>query len=196
MVGNSSLTPRHVIFHPLHRNVTITGGSGSAYPLLDFAYMQAVVQLCTSCTLTLTALAITRARRGTGSMLDFIRGSRGSPGSVLHMHDMYRMREACMPVNETVQLLENTAPAKNYSWQPQQAWELRASWRGREYPDSLVVKTFSQDVPPSLEEGRGWVGGYTLVSRGVEVVGLKRFERGREGQRGGRAKGLCGPRLC
>ena len=129
--------------------------------------MQAVVQLCSSCTLTLTAFAITRDRRGTGSMLDFI---RGSPGSVMHMQDLYRIREACMPVNEIIQLLENTAPAKNYSWQPQQAGVVTRWWRGREYPESLVVKTFSADFPPALEEGRGWVLGYTLVSRGLKLL--------------------------
>jgi hypothetical protein len=93
-------------------------------------------------------------------MLDFV---RGSPGSVLLMKDMYRIREACMPPDKTVLLVVGTRMSKNHSGLPQEAAVMHSWWRGREFPHSLVVKSFSVDLAPALEEGRGWVLGYTLV---------------------------------
>jgi hypothetical protein len=76
-----------------------------------------------------------------------------------------------MPVNKTMQLVVGTRPARNHSGLPQEAGVRTAWWRGREFPESLVLKTFSADLAPVLEEGRGWVLGYTLV-RAREVGGV------------------------
>lgn len=78
--------------------MTITGpGSTFApdgWPVLDFNFVRSAVEVCGTCTLTMSHLVLRQERKGTGPNFDvFV----GQPGSKVVSRRLYRLRQACTP---------------------------------------------------------------------------------------------------
>ena len=56
------------------RNLTLAGPPG-IMPVLDLRFQRAVVELCSSCVLSITNMSIAQERRGNGAQVDFFVGA-------------------------------------------------------------------------------------------------------------------------
>jgi hypothetical protein len=68
-------------------------------------FKRALVELCSTCTLTFTNLTISNERRGTGSVYDLF---LGLPGSKIIADDVYKLRIACTTANHLAQVTSRT----------------------------------------------------------------------------------------
>jgi hypothetical protein len=71
--------------------LTITGSHGKD-GILNLEFKRALVELCSTCTLTFTNITISNERRGTGSIYDLF---LGRPGSKITAYNIYKLRIAC-----------------------------------------------------------------------------------------------------
>ncbi|KAF8058450.1 STY13 [Scenedesmus sp. PABB004] len=169
------------------RNVTISAAPGAVWPQLDLGFAWEAVELCARCVFAFDgAFAVANERRGTNPSFDLF---VGRPGSVLLARDMYRLRLACTPVSESAEtlLLLPRSPLLPGAAARQDVGRANVSYRGRDYPDSLLLTDVTFDVAATHDEGRGMRGGYAqgltnvvrlcqrtatpecLLSRGSEV---------------------------
>jgi len=116
--------------------------------------------------MTLTDITITDERRGTSGALDFVSGQNGS---VVVVKDVYRVRMACAPVNDSVSLIEATPRAAGWPGVQSAVALPPISWEGQTYTQGLRVNDLAMAVPTQLQEGRAPLYGYTLVS-GQQLV--------------------------
>jgi hypothetical protein len=88
----------------LCRNLTITGLHGKDV-VLDLEFKRALVELCSTCTLTFSNITISNERWGTGSVYDLF---LGLPGSKIIADDIYKLRIACTSANHLAQVTSRT----------------------------------------------------------------------------------------
>lgn len=118
----------------LHRNVTISGPSDRQpddWPVVNFNFAYAVVELCGTCKVNITHLALQHERRGVGLLYDMF---SGLPGSSIVCSNVYRLRDACTPPEvqvKSMKAMQRSRLMPNSS-SPQQVSvrdvEYRVSW--------------------------------------------------------------------
>eukprot|EP00775_Hariotina_reticulata_P003316 gene3316-3593_t len=151
---------------PITRNITLTAAQRSLQqPVLDLNFANSVVQLCASCIFSIVNITIKNERRGTGPYFDIFTGKPGSRVMPYHCH---RWHLACTTAPESAETI-NSLPRSQILPDPNGTQRLQiqnVSFRGREFPDSLIYENVSFDVPVSHQEGRGFAGGYAVGCTG------------------------------
>lgn len=132
------------------RNVTLSGLPGlQAPPLLDLDFQQAVLQLCATCSLTLSHVALSSERHGNGAELDFVQGALqrngAGPSSAVVMRNVTRVRSACLPPDVMLDGFAATAPSSHLRARikpAQQQLQLRdATWQASDSFRPLRART-------------------------------------------------------
>ncbi|WIA28752.1 hypothetical protein OEZ86_011286 [Tetradesmus obliquus] len=144
---------------PLERNLTIQGAPGT-WPTLDLNFAYEILEVCATCIVHLKGnLTIANDRRGTNPTYDFV---VGKPGSRVWCDNVYRLRLACTSGNESAETIRRLP--RSSLWPnpnaPQEVSVVDVTYKGKLYPDSMVVQDASFDVPYTHIEGRGQQGGY------------------------------------
>ena len=149
------------------RNLTISSASNdsSSYATIDLDYIQSGADICSTCTVHFDHIALAKERRGFGGQVDFF---TGTPGALLLLTDVYRLRQGCTTPATAKQITDNTEPSvRADGLEPnQQVIPGPADWKGEVLPNQVHLFNWSFDFPMTEGEGRRKVGGYSLVSRG------------------------------
>lgn len=74
-------------------------------PVLDLGFAAGLVQLCSTCVLTLQNLVLEKCRRGSGPAIDLF---RGQPGSVVQVVNVMLIKLACVPSSAALKTINST----------------------------------------------------------------------------------------
>eukprot|EP00775_Hariotina_reticulata_P002668 gene2668-2968_t len=144
----------------VRRNLTLQPLPGKNV-LLDLDFADGLLKLCSTCTLKIYNLTVANDRRGTGPGYDAI---LGDPGSRVISQHVERLRLACTPPTLPFKNINGTRRSASFPHadKPQLLSILNYTFGGKAYPQSLVYRDVSIEIPYSMNEGRSFVGGYSL----------------------------------
>ncbi|WIA11661.1 hypothetical protein OEZ85_011762 [Tetradesmus obliquus] len=107
--------------------------------------------------------ATTNERRGNGASVDFF---RGRPGSVLALYNTQRVRPACTSASISTELIM-TSYARSSKFpnkgMQQRVRSITTTFQGKVFSKQLQLDDFATDLPLAYQEGRGLLGGFTIL---------------------------------